>query len=77
MVTKESVRLDLNYPPTPVGGIADLDEDAACRLDLNTSTHFRGLGFQTASVSAFVDHLPSTGSHAILFSLYFAPEFAA
>ena len=29
---KESVRLDLNYPPTPVGGIADFDEDAACRL---------------------------------------------
>jgi hypothetical protein len=27
-ITK-SVRLDLNYPPTPVGGIADFDEDAA------------------------------------------------
>jgi len=45
MVTKESVRLDLNYPPTPVGGIADFDEDAACRLDLKASTHFRGMGF--------------------------------
>ena len=45
MVTKESVRLDLNYPPTPVGGIADFDEDAACRLDLKASTHFRGVEF--------------------------------
>ena len=32
-----SVRLDLNYPPTPVGGIGDFDEDAECRLDLKAS----------------------------------------
>jgi hypothetical protein len=38
-VTK-SVRLDLNYPPTPVGGIADFDEDAASSLDLKISTHW-------------------------------------
>ena len=42
---QKRVRLDLNYPPTPAGGIADFDEDAACRLDLKASTHFRGMGF--------------------------------
>jgi len=44
---KRSVRLDLNYPPTPVGGIGKFDKDAACRLDLKASTHSRGVGFQT------------------------------
>jgi hypothetical protein len=48
MVTKR-VRLDLNYPPTPVGGIADFDEQAACRLDLKASTHFRGMGFSNCT----------------------------